>query len=593
MDGTKASILVVDDDPVIRRTVSRGLEPLGSAPIVEASDGLEAMEVLAQQPVDLVVTDVMMPGLDGLGLMREARRRGFDPAWILLSGVETFAAAVEAIQLGAFDFISKPVEVERLRLAVRNALDHRALVDERERLCVELEQRNHSLRDQVEHLERLCDLLEAQADTIQADLERAEVIQRALLPRSPPAMSGFRVETLYRPGRNVGGDLYDVTVVDEHHVAFLIADASGHGVSSAMLSVLFKHHMGSPQGASGAPEGPAAVLERTCRALHDDVVAEGMFVTAAYVLLDTRDGRLTIASAGHPPLLLAGSERVERIPHTGPALGLDPHARYGERTRVLAPGERLLLYTDGVLEEPDANATLGRISGEIASLTPAREALQEIHRKTAQASADADRDDVTMLLVEARDGESHFDDAVVREGRSRPRDTPTDPLLAFGCDGRNAFVRLTGRCTWTAAPELHDRTRSLFDSSDCMIVDLGACTHLDSTMLGTLHEIARTARGRGLEVRVQGVSPTLRALFEELSMQLVLQAITTVPVPLPEMFDAEPPPSKALGTDAHRRILRAHEALAALSEHNRDAFRLVIEDLREEIAGVEDDKETP
>ena len=127
-------VLVVDDDPVLRRIVSRGLEPLALGAVLEVEDGAQAQDVLRDRAVDVVITDVLMPNMDGRELMGWAKEHCPEPVWIILSGLDTFDAAIDALRLGAFDFLAKPLEVQRLRVVVRNALAHGDLLREKERL---------------------------------------------------------------------------------------------------------------------------------------------------------------------------------------------------------------------------------------------------------------------------------------------------------------------------------------------------------------------------------------------------------------------------------------------------------------------------
>ncbi|MEL7047209.1 MAG: response regulator, partial [Pseudomonadota bacterium] len=295
--------LVVDDDPMVRRIVTRGLESLDPAEVLEREDGLAAQEVLEARHVDVVITDVLMPNMNGLELMKWAQEHRPGPLWIVLSGVETFDTAVEALQLGAFDYLAKPPELPRVRVAVRNALDQIELVQERERLYGQLEDSNLQLAEKVAQLQTVCGVLENQAATIQADLDRAEVIQRALLPQQPPSTPGWCMETLYRPGSSVGGDFYDAVSLDEDHLGIVIADAAGHGVAAAMLSVLFKlrfQQISQP----GSVLAPTEVLGRLNHGLYDMLSTPGAFVTAIYALICLPSGRVRIASAGHPPCLV-------------------------------------------------------------------------------------------------------------------------------------------------------------------------------------------------------------------------------------------------------------------------------------------------
>jgi DNA-binding NtrC family response regulator len=138
--------LVVDDDPMVRKIVARGLSQLNPSAVLEEEDGLAAQAVLREQRVDVVITDVVMPNMDGLALMKWAQEHCPEPLWIVLSGLDTFDAAVEALQLGAFDYLAKPPEIPRVRVAVRNALDQIELTRERRRLYAELEDSNAQAR---------------------------------------------------------------------------------------------------------------------------------------------------------------------------------------------------------------------------------------------------------------------------------------------------------------------------------------------------------------------------------------------------------------------------------------------------------------
>ncbi|MHC4434834.1 MAG: PP2C family protein-serine/threonine phosphatase, partial [Planctomycetota bacterium] len=396
-------LLVVDDDIVIRTLVVRGLRDAGFSEIHEAEDGLAAKEYLTGHTVDVVVTDVIMPRLDGLELIRWAKQHYPEIVWIIFSGLDTFDAAVEAIHLGAFDFLAKPPNLKELEISLRNALAHRQLVEEKEALHRSLEQR-------VLQLEGLCRILGDQAEQISQDLRRAEIIQGALLPQVPAAMRGLSVHSLYRPGHFVGGDLYDVIAVDEDKIAIYVADASGHGVSAAMLSVLFKQRLPKIT-VPGAAINPAFVLAKINDELFRDVAAPGMFVTAVYCLIDTGQATVDIASAGHPPVhLVRAGGKVSLIERTGPALGLHADAAFKETHIDLQPGDRLFLCSDGLTDPASDAAEKQNVLVErlCATELAAGSFLKDQLAHLPPVSA-CERDDITMVLVEFRDGPSNFD----------------------------------------------------------------------------------------------------------------------------------------------------------------------------------------
>jgi serine phosphatase RsbU (regulator of sigma subunit)/anti-anti-sigma regulatory factor len=555
--------LVVDDEPVARLMVKLTLESLGCAPVLEAADGIAAQEILREHPdVALVLTDIMMPRMDGLELLRWGREALPDAMWIVLSGLETFDSAVAAIRLGAFDFLPKSPHSEEMGVAVRNALERRQLLAERKRLHRELQR-------------KVCELQET-SEVLRRDLERAEVIQRALLPRSPPPMEGYCIQAVYRPGQHVGGDLYDVVRLGEQHLAFYLADATGHGVTSAMLSVLFKQRLVLVDPATGLALPPADVLAAVNRSICEAHAAPGLFLTAVFGLLDTSDASLTLASAGHPPVLHARDGQETRlIRRTGPALGLAPDAHFQQERLQLLAGDRILLYTDGLLPS-GSERELELLQQVLAKpLSSAQEVMALLHD---DAPGEAGRDDVTILLIDAHAGASWFDNgaelpAAAASGAPRPE----GEAVFYGETDNAAYLALRGRASWMHCDAFHETALAVLDAGRPLVLDFSGCEYMDSTCLGTVHELV--ARGG---VVLAGVTTSVRALFEELSMQQVLAAIREDIPAAPELY--------ALGTGSDRavvqkRILQAHEALSALSERNREEFKDVVESLRSEQDG--------
>jgi len=576
-----AIVLVVDDDPVIRALVRAALEKLNLDEVLLAEDGEDARAVLEARDVDLVVTDLLMPRMDGIELIRWARRAGLTPEWIILSALETFDVAVEAVQLGAFDFLSKPPRLEELEVAVRNALEQRRLIRDRERLFSELEETTRQLAANLRKLEEKSELL-------RRDLERAEVIQRALLPRDPPALAGWCVSALYRPGRYVGGDLYQVVPVGSQHLALLVADATGHGVTSAMMSVLFHRRLRLTD-SGGATLGPGAALERVNRTLFDDGAGAGVFLTAALAVLHLETGELTLAGAGHPPAILRrASGEVHRIERTGPALGLVQHATYAEQRTRLERGDRLLLFTDGLFQGAGGEGALDRfgdlLGAEHATGLALLQDLVERQAEDAPPRGDGqDRDDVTAVLLEAGPGRSEFEN---RAGQGRverrpPRSNGTQ-VLWYGESGGLCVLEVRGRGTWTEADAFHETAIGILSAGRLLEVVLRRCEYLDSTFLGTLHELVSHAEGGGdASLRLVDVPRAIRHEFEELGMERVLGAIRTGSAGA--SVEMKPLDGRVGGSASHARVLRAHEALASLSARNREKFLTVVETLRQQL----------
>ena len=442
--------------------------------------------------------------------------------------------------------------------------------------------RTAQLQESGDQLADLCRVLENHAETMELDLQRAEIIQRSLLPGSPPEIPGFCVHTLYRPGHNVGGDLFDIVKIDERHLVLVIADASGHGVSAAMLSVLFKHRLAFAD-SLGRPLGPSEALKRVNRALLTGPTTPGMFVTCIYCLLDIEQRTAVIASAGHSPALRVGRYGgTESIEHTGPALGLYRDAVFAECEMELAEQDRLLFYTDGIFDiGGEEKPSMASIASTLVRHGDEQHVLDELFIELSHGHEREDRDDVTMLLLEGRSGESYFgsDDDVPELEVDPPADAP---MLTWGETDAARFVCLQGRVTWTYAEALLQGARVAVTGGKRLIVDLAECDYLDSALLGTLHELIQEADASPGGVDLQGASASLLEAFRELSMDMVLSHVSEVALPVPEqresieMADVDPKGQK-------KRLLRAHEVLAALSSDNEAEFGGVVAAMREDM----------
>lgn len=592
----KAKILIVDDEEAVRRLLESVLSSVPEYEVTVTNDGLTAQELLQANTFDVVVTDLSMPGLSGLELMQWARRACPGATWIILSGRGTFRDAVKAIQLGAFDFITKPLAaLSSLKVAVRNALAQRRMALERDRLTQTIANNNERLSSQVAQLKQACRLLYEQAETIDEDLRRAALIQRTMLPSSPPPLHGFAVNAVYRPSRKVGGDLYDVVQLDDQHLVVYVADAAGHGVSAAMLAVLFKHRLQLTREQSAEPTPPAEVLQAVNRCLLAECSRPGLFITAAICLVNTVTGEATIASAGHPPLaLLRASGRVEKIEHTGPALGLEAEAEFDQVSVQLQPSDRLLLFTDGLCETGTAEAQLLDEQLEEALAHPDQEGqflLQALLDTFADRRGTGPQDDdVTVLLLTAARAESILDNGAPQEALPEPEPAPLPPRpvteILIGTEGAWSVIQVQGRGDWTFSASVHDACIDELNAGRALTLDLSGCNHLDSTFLGTVQELVDHARTTEVPFEIQRISPEITLLFEELGMDRVLASITDEARPLPEEM-APLPSSTANDRRNQARILLAHETLASLNERNRQELTALIETMRKEVDRAE------
>ncbi len=589
IDAPLPQVLLVDDELTVRKLLSSVLKSRYSCDCFEAGDGVEALEILRDQDIDVVIVDLTMPRMDGLSLLRAAKEENCAAAWIILSGAGGFEDAVEAIHLGAFDYIAKPIRnMDEMVITVRNAVRQRRLEMDRNRLLKDVEQRNLQLADQVLHLQEACRILTSQQETIDTDLHRAELIQRAMLPLGVPEINDIAINTVYRPSRIIGGDLYDLVQLPSGHVVVYIADAAGHGLSASMLAVLFKHRIPMWDDRIEQPIAPSEVLKNVNACLWEECKAPGLFVTCTYALIEPDGEHVTLASAGHPPTVLCRADgSFELVTGNSPALGLNEHAEYHQEVISIEHGDRLLLYTDGMFTCPDMQDALTpeAIADMVANYTGDSRSLLN---RLLDAAEDRRRgygqeDDITMVMLACGEKKSSVDNNPSDHENTEPPLAAT-PSLQIGQDEQGTVICLNGRGCWTHSADFFEVCLQELTPDRSLTLDLSYCEYMDSTFLGTLQELVDQSELENMPLFLQHVPSMVADLFRELGMTRVMSRILhdDVDIRMPEILT--PVLYGGFSDREHQhRVLHAHEALAELNDNNRREFDRLIDMLRKEL----------
>jgi serine phosphatase RsbU (regulator of sigma subunit)/anti-sigma regulatory factor (Ser/Thr protein kinase) len=225
----------------------------------------------------------------------------------------------------------------------------------------------------------------AERERIQQELRVARLIQQTLLPKELPQVAGWHVDAYYHPARAVGGDFYDFIYFADGRIAIIVADVTDKGVPAALVMATTRSIL---RAAAERLESPGAVLERVNEVLHPDIPAK-MFVTCFYALLNPDTGRLTYANAGHDVPYRYTADGILELRATGMPLGLMPGMAYEEKEVIMAPGEYVLLHSDGLAEahnpqremfgfprmqtlmgdQPDGGAITGYMLAKLAEFT--------------------------------------------------------------------------------------------------------------------------------------------------------------------------------------------------------------------------------
>ena len=379
-------ILVVDDEPdleqLIRQKFRRNIRD-NEFVFLFARSGLDAVAKLEAEPdVDLVLTDINMPEMDGLTLLGKIDEMN---ATALKSVVVSAYGDMENIRVamnrGAFDFVTKPINLSDLEITINKALRESSLVKE-------------ALRTRDELI------------AIQQELNVATEIQMSMLPRVFPSVEerrGVDIFATMLPAKEVGGDLYDVFSVGAHRIAFVIGDVSGKGVPAALLMGISRTLL-----RSAGREGHSA---HECLTVVNRIISEeilpNMFVTVFYGIFDAETGELQYCSGGHnPPYLLSRDGSVTALNGGGGLpVGVLSDATYTSAHAQLSPGDAVVLYTDGVTEAQDREEQefgekrledlLSRMHAQPAKtmVNQTVEAVQAFAKDVPQ------RDDITCLVL--------------------------------------------------------------------------------------------------------------------------------------------------------------------------------------------------
>ena len=320
-------ILVVDDEPdlelLMLQRMRRNIRE-GRYSFVFAQNGVEALEKLHQdKDIDMVLSDINMPQMDGLALLEQIPKVAPNIRSVIVSAYGDMKNIRTAMNRGAFDFVTKPLDFEDLQVTIDRTLRHMA--EWREALLS---------RDKLV--------------VLQNELEVARHMQQSILPTQFPEGPDYSVYGKMEAARNVGGDFFDVLYLNDRRIGLAIADVSDKGVPAALFMMSSRTLLKS---AAMGDTGPCDVLRQVNNLLQEDNEA-GMFVTVLYGVYDPSNGELTYANGGHnSPLVVHRDGTSMLLPLTdGIALGAAPNIQYKQNTVTLSPGDTVIFYTDGVTE---------------------------------------------------------------------------------------------------------------------------------------------------------------------------------------------------------------------------------------------------
>ncbi len=381
-----ARILVVDDEPdlelLIRQRFRKKIRE-GAFEFSFASNGKEALDYVdANNQLDVILCDINMPVMDGLTfLSRLGEERQHDFRAVIVSAYGDMENIRTAMNRGAFDFVTKPIDFTDLELTIEKTITHVRLM--------------RDARMASEQLVR-----------INRELDIAHQIQQAIIPKRFPPFpdrTAFNIYAEMRPAGQVGGDFYDFFLLGEHELGVAIGDVSGKGVPAALIMTATRALL-KAQGLQGIP--PADCLAMVNRHICSENISS-MFISMFYGVLNYTNGQFRYATGGHQMPFHIGKRSFDRITRTqGMVIGVFPGSEFEEGMVTLEAGDRLFLYTDGIDEAFDSgneeysDARLERILRQLGHDEVTQLVRNVMLDVIMHAGDRAQSDDMTILALE-------------------------------------------------------------------------------------------------------------------------------------------------------------------------------------------------
>jgi sigma-B regulation protein RsbU (phosphoserine phosphatase) len=384
-------ILIADDQPDVLEALRLLLKGHGYTTEAVASPAA-VLEALEQREFDLLLMDLnyardTTSGREGLDLLGQLEVRGSTPPIVVMTGWASVGLAVEAMQRGVGDFVEKPWVNSRLLEILQKQIDiGRKRREARRRAIVE---------------SRAQDEIVTQLHQQEREIVEARAIQEGFLPKEIPQFAGYQIAGAWQPARIVGGDYFDFLPFDEEALGFCIADVAGKGMAAAMLMSNFQAGV---RGLAAPTLSPEILCERlntlVCRNNSSD-----RFITFFYAQLDGAGRRLRYVNAGHnAPIVFHRDGSHHRLDQGGGVLGIFQLQKYALGAQELSPGDRLVLFTDGVTEASNSEEIEYGEARLLSLLDENRgTSAVELQRKILSAAGDFChgnwRDDATLIVI--------------------------------------------------------------------------------------------------------------------------------------------------------------------------------------------------
>lgn len=391
MAEDRPKILIIDDDDLVRRSLAVYLMDSGFD-VFEAggADGLcSAIDI--HQP-DLVITDLRMPGSDGLDVLRQVQEKRPEVPVIIISGAGSVGDVVQALRLGASDYLVKPIlDIEVLVHSINKALERKALLLENQRYREQLEAANHELRESLRVLER--------------DQLAGKQVQKRLMPNRLDTKDNFHISHFIAPSLFLSGDFIDYALIKKRYLAFYLADVSGHGSSSAFVTIWLKHlvsRMVREEGLFGDESsfntGGDLLLQTVNREIKETRLNHHL--TFFVGVIDTQTSTMNYWVAGHLPMpALKVGDSVSYLKGQGKPVGIFKDVTWQSYSLSLPSEFSLMCFSDGILEILPVDSIEEKESLLLQKIAESSGSLESICNTLEVSDEGETPDDIAILTI--------------------------------------------------------------------------------------------------------------------------------------------------------------------------------------------------
>lgn len=382
-------ILIIDDEPQLRQSVRMYLEDSGFE-VGEAEDGEKGLALFRTMKPHCILTDLQMPTISGLGVLETVRQESPDTPIIVISGQGVMQDAIQALRLGAWDYLLKPIpDMGVLEHAVCRALERSRLILDNKRYRIEIEAANAKLKKTLE--------------TLEEDLNAGRLVQAQLSPAPLVEVGDYQLSFSIEPSLYLSGDYVDYFKINEDRFVFYLADVSGHGASSAFVTVLLKSFVNQIQERYFSANDlsimqPKTMLHLLSQKIH--AAKLGKYLTIVYAVLNIKEHTIKYSIGGHfPNPIVFDGQKAMYLPGKGFPVGIMAEATFEEYETKIPEKGHLVIFSDGILEVLKSTELSEKEARLLEVVTNKGNSVSEVLAEINIRQLEALPDDVTCLLL--------------------------------------------------------------------------------------------------------------------------------------------------------------------------------------------------